>query len=531
MPIVAASGKSRRKIRFPQNTRLATSSEATATEEHRGEASTRRIKNTPTPEPTTTTTTMSTSPSIPSLFTTIPTIQDSLQTKTSADQDETVTKCLPFLTGRDGTLRSNLNEFGLSHLMKDKHIEYLYDSLEDYPEGFVAMDSSRPWMSYWALAGLTLLGEDVSKYRERVVATFTAAQNPTGGFGGGHGQMSHLASTFPAVLSLALVGGEEAYKVVDRRAMWSWLGQLKQPDGGFQLVIDGEEDVRGAYCAMVTISLLNLPLELPPEAEARKYGLRTFLDGLPEYLSRCEFEKHATTTNADEVAGQTYEGGLSGKPGAAEAHGAYAFCVLACLCIMGQPKDMITRYMDIPLLISWLSARQYAPEGGFSGRTNKLVDGCYSHWVGDCWPLVQSALNGPYRDGDAVPEMPQYLFSREGLARYIMNCCQNKNGGLRDKPGKHPDSYHSCYTLTGLSTIQYYHYQTEQEPTSSRLGGIFASSFSWKSIPANITADENEANSRDIIDNCDRLVAFHPIYTIPHKNAEALRRWCEERPI
>lgn len=25
---------------------------------------------------------------------------------------------------------------------------------------------------------------------------------------------------------------------------WSWLGQLKQPDGGFQLVIDGEEDVR-----------------------------------------------------------------------------------------------------------------------------------------------------------------------------------------------------------------------------------------------------------------------------------------------
>lgn len=53
---------------------------------------------------------------------------------------------------------------------------------------------------------------------------------------------------------------------------------------------------RGAYCAMVTISLLNLPLELPPEAEARKYGLRTFLDGLPEYLSRCEFEKYATMT-------------------------------------------------------------------------------------------------------------------------------------------------------------------------------------------------------------------------------------------
>ena len=45
---------------------------------------------------------------------------------------------------------------------------------------------------------------------------------------------------------------------------------------------------RGAYCAMVIIALLNLPLELPQDAEARKYGFNTFLDGLPEYLSRCE---------------------------------------------------------------------------------------------------------------------------------------------------------------------------------------------------------------------------------------------------
>lgn len=44
-------------------------------------------------------------------------------------------------------------------------------------------------------------------------------QNDTGGFGGGHGQMSHLASSFPSVLSLALVAGQDAYKLVDRRAM------------------------------------------------------------------------------------------------------------------------------------------------------------------------------------------------------------------------------------------------------------------------------------------------------------------------
>lgn len=39
---------------------------------------------------------------------------------------------------------------------------------------------------------------------------------------------------------------------------------------------------------MVIISLLDLPLELPPDAEARQYGLEKFTSGLPEYLSRCK---------------------------------------------------------------------------------------------------------------------------------------------------------------------------------------------------------------------------------------------------
>lgn len=89
------------------------------------------------------------------------------------------------------------------------------------------------------------------------------------------------------------------------------------------------------------------------------------------------------------------------------------------------------RYTDLPSLVSWLSARQYAPEGGFSGRTNKLVDGCYSHWVGGCWPLVQQALDA------GTLSAPRSLYSREGLSRYILNCCQSQYGGLRDKPGKY----------------------------------------------------------------------------------------------
>lgn len=98
--------------------------------------------------------------------------------------------------------------------------------------------------------------------------------------------------------------------------------------------------------------------------------------------------------------------------------------------------DVNYRYLDLPLLLSWLSARQYAPEGGFAGRTNKLIDGCYSWWVGGCWPLLEAALNGPQTSENALLPITGSLYSREGLIRYILCCCQSERGGLRDKPSK-----------------------------------------------------------------------------------------------
>ena len=245
-------------------------------------------------------------------------------------------------------------------------------------------------------------------------------QNATGGIGGGQGQRSHLAPSYAAILSLALVGGENAYSLIDRRKMWHWLGQLKLSNGGFCVCEEGEEDVRGTYCALVMISLLGLPFELPPDAPSRQAGLRAFGDGLGEYLSRC----------------QGHEGGIAAAPGE-EAHGAYAFCGLACLSLLDQPHRSMHRYLDVDAMLSWLSSRQYAPEGGFAGRTNKLVDTCYSHWIGGCWPLIQAAIDGPRCTADIEASATiGNIFSREGLARYILSCCQAADGGLRDKPSK-----------------------------------------------------------------------------------------------
>ncbi|GFP54537.1 protein farnesyltransferase subunit beta [Trichoderma asperellum] len=264
--------------------------------------------------------------SIPSLFMFPPMIRDALETDSSNVQDDTVDEVLPFLTGKE---HSQLNAHGIPRLDKERHVRFVKKQLGVLPSMYVGADPSRPWIFYWCLNALSLLGEDLEPYRARLIETVRPIQNKTGGFGGGFGQSSHLATTYAIVLSLALVGGDEAFEVVDRRSMWKWLCQLKQEDGGFQMAVGGEEDVRGAYCASVVISLLKLPLDLSSDSPAYAAGHTSLLSGLGEWVRLC----------------QTYEGGVSANHGV-EAHGAYAFCALGCLSIIDSPHRSIRRYSD-----------------------------------------------------------------------------------------------------------------------------------------------------------------------------------------
>ena len=47
-----------------------------------------------------------------------------------------------------------------------------------------------------------------------------------------------------------------------------------------------------------------------------------------------------------------------------------------------------------------------------------------------------------------------WLFNQQCLQEYILCCCQERNGGLIDKPTKPRDYYHTCYDLSGLSIAQ-----------------------------------------------------------------------------
>lgn len=56
----------------------------------------------------------------------------------------------------------------------------------------------------------------------QVVAFLNSCQHPDGGYGGGPGQMAHLAPTYAAVSALLTLGGEEALSSINR---WAWDAQ------------------------------------------------------------------------------------------------------------------------------------------------------------------------------------------------------------------------------------------------------------------------------------------------------------------
>lgn len=256
---------------------------------------------------------------------------------------------------------------------------------------------------------------------EDIVDFLIRCRSPDGGFGGGPGQDPHLAPTYAAVNALVIVGTEKALDAIEKNSLKRFFLRLREPSGAFRMHDDGEVDVRGAYCAISAAKLVNMS----------KDDEAVLFNKTASWIADC----------------QTYEGGFGGAPGL-EAHGGYCFCASAALAMLGT-----TAHTDLHALLRWTVNRQMAFEGGFQGRTNKLVDGCYSFWQGAILPIVQALLTK--EDATLLPFLKRPLFHREALQEYILICCQRPNGGLIDKPGMPSDPYHTCYTLSGLSVAQH----------------------------------------------------------------------------
>ncbi|EDM03672.1 rCG62367, isoform CRA_b [Rattus norvegicus] len=339
---------------------------------------------------------------------------DSVETVTSIEQAKVEEK-----------IQEVFSSYKFNHLVprlvlqREKHFHYLKRGLRQLTDAYECLDASRPWLCYWILHSLELLDEPIPQIVATDVCQFLElCQSPDGGFGGGPGQYPHLAPTYAAVNALCIIGTEEAYNVINREKLLQYLYSLKQPDGSFLMHVGGEVDVRSAYCAASVASLTNI---ITPD----------LFEGTAEWIARC----------------QNWEGGIGGVPGM-EAHGGYTFCGLAALVILKKERSL-----NLKSLLQWVTSRQMRFEGGFQGRCNKLVDGCYSFWQAGLLPLLHRALHA---QGDPALSMSHWMFHQQALQEYILMCCQCPAGGLLDKPGKSRDFYHTCYCLSGLSIAQHF---------------------------------------------------------------------------
>jgi len=79
---------------------------------------------------------------------------------------------------------------------------------------------------------------------DSIAKFLNTCQSETGGFGGGPGQISHLATTYAAVNALCTLNEQIAYDVIKIEPLLKWIKDLKLPNGGFRMHKDGEEDLR-----------------------------------------------------------------------------------------------------------------------------------------------------------------------------------------------------------------------------------------------------------------------------------------------
>ncbi|KAJ0260566.1 PFTB repeat-containing protein [Hirschfeldia incana] len=339
-------------------------------------------------------------------------------------------------------------------IQRDKQLDYLTNGLRQLGPSLSSLDANRPWLCYWILHSIALLGESVDDELENNIIDFLGhCQGSDGGYGGGPGQLAHLGTSYAAVNSLVTLGGDKALSSTNR-------------------VHDmGEMDVRACYLAISIASILNIV-----DDELTR--------GLGDYILSC----------------QTYEGGIGGEPGS-EAHAGNTYCGLATMALINEVDRL-----NLDSLMNWV-VHQQGVEMGFHGRTNKLVDGCYTFWQAAPCVLLQrfySAHEEHARDEDDPEHSDdddsdeegnedfrrvQPVFDSLNLQRYVILCSMVPEGGFRDKPGKPRDFYHTCYCLSGLSVAQHARSKDKDTPLNCDILGGYANHLEPVHLLHNVVMD------------------------------------------
>jgi protein farnesyltransferase subunit beta len=290
------------------------------------------------------------------------------------------------------------------------HLNYLSILIKSCTDVGQKGDREMPSTALYALAPFPILGLDKSDIFPKVAKAITSflshRKSKHGGFTKFTEDYPNLVVTMLSIASLAICGTEEAYQVIDKEKTYKMLLTLKNKDGSFSSSVGMENDLRSTYSAIVIASILDI---LTPE----------LTENVVELVKSC----------------YNYDGGFSPIPHM-ESHGGYVHCGVGLLHILGHLDDI-----NLSKTVRYIAMRQDPFSGGFNGRTNKLVDSCYTWWIGTAARIIAEHLS--------IPD----FWNVEAMSRYILQCSQVHSGGFRDSPPNQPDPFHTCFALAGLCTI------------------------------------------------------------------------------
>ena len=378
-----------------------------------------------------------------------------IKTRTDYDQMNVEKQVLKFFEEAEFSTKESEEFKGEAKYFRLAHYNYAKKLITSLPAGYSSLDSGFPWFIYWITNIINICKDNYDlSYDQKMqfVQMLKELQHEEGGFRGSPRGFSHLVATYAAIESIVNLGIPEAYDIVDIPKMKNFLLKMKNNNfdvdkkpsytdkngvylitrdvdgdfisyhtafpGTFQNHINGESDLRSTYCALITASVLNL-------INWNDISNDPLTKGVVENIKNC----------------QTFEGGLGPEP-YCEAHGGYSYCGIASLVLLNKLYEI-----DVNSFVRWLVSRQMSKEGGFNGRTNKLVDSCYSFWQGSIFNMLYMA------DKNLSNDM-ELLYDQLSLQAYIIFACQNTHGGLVDKPGKYPDLFHTNYASAGLALSQ-----------------------------------------------------------------------------
>lgn len=271
---------------------------------------------------------------------------------------------------------------------------------------------------YWGLTALHLLGQPDALPRQGVLEFVFSCLHENGGFGAAPGHDPHMLYTVSAVQILAMVNGFEELEAKvpnGKMKIAKFISNLQQPDGTFAGDEWGETDTRFLYGAFNALSLLGLmPYQRPNDPPLIDVSAGT------AHVKAC----------------QNFDGAFGLSPGA-ESHSGQVFTCLGILAIAGE-LDSHLGEEGKDRLGEWLSERQLE-SGGLNGRPEKLVDACYSWWVGSSMAMIDRL----------------HWLDQPKLTQFILQCQDPDEGGIADRPGDMVDVFHTVFGIAGLSLMGY----------------------------------------------------------------------------